>query len=268
MGRDRRRSGRRRRRGREPGDQQQRRRPGRSGWRATIDSYGGLLTVGSIGGVVLVVALLIAFNRPGSDGASDAPYVPVVRGQASGRVEGDPDASIRIIAFEDFQCPFCGRFTAQTEPLLRSEFVDTGIASIEYRHMAFLGPESLRAAEAAECALEQGFFWEYHDILFQKQPPDGRENVGAYSNGNLKRYAEELAEAWSELALERAFDDGAFDSCLDSGRTRIEVELQTAQARALGVQSTPSFLINDRAVVGAQPIDVFRRLIAEIRDEG
>lgn len=268
MRRERGRSRRRRRRSGEPGDQQRRRGPGRSGWRATIDSFGGPLTIGSIGAVLLVVALLIVFNRPGSDGGSGAPYEPIVRTQVVGRVEGDPDAPIRIIAFEDFQCPFCGRFNAQTAPLLRSEFVDTGIASVEYRHMAFLGAESLRAAEAAECALEQGFFWEYHDILLQKQPPDGRENVGAYSNRNLKRYAEEMAAAWLELAPEREFDVGAFDACLDSGRMRAEVELQTAQARAVGVRSTPSFLINGRGVIGAQPIDVFRRVIAEIRDGG
>ena len=80
--------------------------------------------------------------------------------------------------------------------------------------------------------------------------------------------AEEMAAAWLELAPEREFDVGAFDACLDSGRMRAEVELQTAQARAVGVRSTPSFLINGRGVIGAQPIDVFRRVIAEIRDGG
>ena len=81
------------------------------------------------------------------------------------------DALVTIIEFSDFQCPFCGRYTRETAPGLRAEFVDTGIASIEYRHLAILGPESQRAAEAAECALEQGFFWEYHDILFRSSRP-------------------------------------------------------------------------------------------------
>lgn len=245
-----------------------RRQPGssRSGWRETLDSYGGFLTVGSISAVVIVIALLIVFNRPGLRN-STAEYQPVVRELTNGRVDGLPDAPIRIIEFSDFQCPFCGRFATQTEPLLRSEFVETGIASIEYRHYAFLGPESLRAAEAVECALEQGFFWEYHDILFQKQPSDGRENVGTYSDDNLKHYADEMAEVWIELAPERKFDIIEFEMCLDSGRNRAEVELQTAEATSLGVKSTPSFLVNGRPVIGAQPIDTFRQLISEIRDD-
>jgi protein-disulfide isomerase len=241
----------------------------RAGWRQTIDSFGGFLTLGSIGAAVLVVALLIAFNAPGSgSGANDAPYEPIVRSHVEGRMEGDPDAPVRIVVFEDFQCPFCGRFNRETEPLLRAEFVDTGIASVEYRHMAFLGAESVRAAEASECALEQGFFWEYHDIIFQKQPADGRENVGAYSSGNLKRFAREMADAWATLAPERAFDADEFDACIDSGRTRAEVELQTQQARAMGVTSTPSFLINGRLARGLLPIETFRQLIAEVQDGG
>ncbi len=241
----------------------------RANWRQTIDSFGGFLTLGSIGGAVLVVALLIAFNAPGSgSGANDAPYEPIVRSHVEGRIEGDPDAPVRIIEFSDFQCPFCGQYARETAPALRKEFVDTGIASVEYRHVAFLGPESVRAAEAAECALEQGFFWEYHDIIFQKQPPDGRENVGAYSSGNLKRFAREMADAWATLAPERTFDADEFDACVDSRRTRAEVELQTQQARAMGVNSTPSFLINGRLARGLLPIETFRQLIAEVQDGG
>ncbi len=261
-------SRRRRRRGsREPTSESSER--ARASWRQTIDSFGGFLTLGSIGGAVVVVALLIAFNAPGSgSGANDAPYEPIVRAHVEGRMEGDPDAPVRIVEFSDFQCPLCGQYTRETAPALRAEFVDTGIASVEYRHMAFLGEESQRAAEAAECALEQGFFWEYHDILFQKQPPDRRENVGAYSSGNLKRFAREMADAWATLAPERTFDVDEFDDCVDSRRPRAEVEFQTQQARAVGVTSTPTFLINGRMVRGAQSIDILRRVIAEVRDGG
>ena len=165
--------------------------PPPSGWRATLDSLGGPTAVGLVAAVLVVVGLLITLNRPGSS-VNDAPYVPVERVQTDGRVEGDPSAPIRIIAWEDFQCPFCGRFSTETEPLLREEFVDTGIASFEFRHLAFLGIESVRAAEASECANEQGFFWEYHDILFLRQ---GDENAGVYSDGNMKRFASQMAEA-------------------------------------------------------------------------
>ena len=134
--------------------------------------------------------------------------------------------------------------------------------------MEFLGPESQRAAEAAECALEQGLFWEYHDILFQKEPSDSRENVGAYSAGNLKSYAREMGEAWAELAPGWGFDIGVFDGCVDSRRTRAEVELQMAQARERGISSTPSFLINGQLMRGAQPVEIFRQVIAGIRGGG
>ena len=92
--------------------------------------------------------------------------------------------------------------------------------------------------------------------------------MGAYSAGNLKRYAREMAEAWAELAPGRGFDPGAFEGCVDSRRTRAEVELQTGQARARGISSTPSFLINGQLVRGAQPIEIFRQVIAGIRSGG
>jgi protein-disulfide isomerase len=133
------------------------------------------------------------------------------------------------------------------------EFVNTGIASIEFRHFAFLGPDSVRAAEAAECAADQNRFWEYHDILFLRQ---GAENTGVYSTANLKSFAREVADA------HEGFDLGAFDSCVDSGAKRAAVEEMTRQADALGIQSTPSFLVNGTPLSGAQPIENFRAAIA------
>lgn len=161
-------------------------------------------------------------------------------------------APVRIIELSDFQCPFCRRFTLETAPVLRAEYVETGIATMEYQHFAFLGEESVRAAEAAECALEQGAFWDYHDLLFLRQ---GGENEGDFSDQRLKRFARELADA------KPGFDVGAFDGCLDSGRMRVEVEAQTAGARAAGISTTPSFVINGILVTGAQPIEVFRQAI-------
>ncbi|HJM88416.1 MAG TPA: thioredoxin domain-containing protein [Dehalococcoidia bacterium] len=223
----------------------------RAGWRIFVDSIGGFLTVGWIAGAVVVVAALIAFS--GSDGElSETPYVPVVRSDIDGRVEGVPGAPVRIIELSDFQCPFCRRFTLETVPTLRAEYVETGIATMEYQHFAFLGEESVRAAEAAECALEQGAFWDYHDLLFLRQ---GGENEGDFSDGHLKRFARELADA------KPGFDVGAFDECLDSGRMRVEVEAQTGGARASGISTTPSFVINGILVTGAQPIEVFRQAI-------
>jgi protein-disulfide isomerase len=116
-------------------------------------------------------------------------------------------------------------------------------------HFAFLGPESQSAAEAAECAADQDAFWEYHDLLFESQ---SGENRGAFSNDNLKAFAEQLD-----------LETGQFNECLDSGKYATLVQNETTAARQLGVQSTPAFVINGQAVIGAQPFDVFQQVIEQ-----
>jgi len=100
--------------------------------------------------------------------------------------------------------------------------------------MAFLGPESGWAAEAAYCADEQGQFWPYHDKLYQSQ---GSEGGGAFSRDNLKRFARELG-----------LDSSAFNSCLDSGKYVAQVQSDTNSAGQAGVRGTPTFILNGRQV--------------------
>ena len=221
--------------------------PPASGWRATIDSWGGFTVIGSLGAALVVVVILVVVNLPGSS-VSDTEWVPIERTLVDGRIEGDQNAPVQIVEFSDFQCPFCQRFTLETAPLVLDQFIETGRASLEYRHFSFLGPESFAAAEASECAREQNYFWDYHDLLFLRQ---GAENRGVYSSGNLKDFARELQEVRTD------FDLDEFDSCLDSGRMRSTVEQMTDEAGQLGVRSTPSFLINGQLVTGAQGIDAF-----------
>ena len=116
-----------------------------------------------------------------------------------------------------------------------------------YFNFAFLGEESLWAAEAAECAGDQDAYWEFHDYLFSHQ---NGENQGAFSKDNLKKFAVELK-----------LDTQAFNECMDSGKYTQLITDQTNFARQLGVQSTPSFLVNGQGVVGAQPFDSFKQLI-------
>jgi protein-disulfide isomerase len=116
-----------------------------------------------------------------------------------------------------------------------------------YQHYAFLGPESQWAAEASECAAEQDAFWEFHDLLFDRQTG---ENGGAFSKGNLEQFAAGLG-----------LDTGAFNACLDSGKYAGMVRSETAGAQSLGITGTPAFLINGRPLVGAQPFEVFEQVI-------
>ncbi len=80
-------------------------------------------------------------------------------------------------------------------PVLQS-YIDSGKVNLVYKHSAFLGQESVWAAQAAECAADQGKFWEYHDLLFDKQ---NGENVGTFTKENLIKYAKELKSGHGEV---------------------------------------------------------------------
>lgn len=118
-------------------------------------------------------------------------------------------------------------------------------------HVAFLGDESSWAAEASECAGEQGKFWEYHDYLFAHQ---GGENKGAFAKENLKRFAADLQ-----------LDSGKFGQCFDAGKYAAVVRAETVSANSIGVQSTPVFLVNGRALMGAYPFEDFQKVIEAAR---
>lgn len=100
------------------------------------------------------------------------------------------------------------------------------------------------AHEAARCAGAQGRYWPYHDRLFAEQP--------RFERGHLIRYAEELG-----------LDGQGFARCLDERRHAAAVDADLAQAGALGLTGTPTFIINNQVLVGAQPIEAFRAAIAE-----
>lgn len=225
----------------------------RPAWRQTMDSWGGLPVFGSLAVVIVIVGVLIFLNRPGGT-VNNAPFTPRQRSDVSGTTWGKATAPVKIVEFADFQCPFCRHFTEDTEPTLASEFIQTGQVQLLFHNYAFLGAESTQAAEAAECAADQNHFWDYHDLLYLRQ---GAENSGVFSNAHLKEFAQQLHDALPD------FDVGAFSSCLDSGIKKTVVEQQSQQAQAVGVQSTPSFLINGKLITGAQDITVFRQAIQQ-----
>ena len=118
-----------------------------------------------------------------------------------------------------------------------------GRVRLVFKDMPLPFHEQARPAhEAARCAGEAGKFWSYHDRLFEEQP--------AFDRDALVRYA-------VDLGLERA----AFARCLDDRRFAAAVEADIAQARTLGINGTPTFLINGRRLVGSHPIQTFRSLI-------
>ena len=192
-----------------------------------------------------------ATTRPSADDDAPPTLMEVVVARTR-HFKGDPNAPVTIVEFSDFQCPFCGRFAMETGRRIDEVYVRSGLVRFGYQHFAFLGPESQWAAEASECAAEQNAFWAYHDLLFERQ---AGENQGAFSKENLKA-----------LAAELELDTAAFNDCLDSGRYASLIAEDRAWVQSLGVQSTPSFLINGQPLVGAQPFDAFQRIIEEALD--
>lgn len=126
-------------------------------------------------------------------------------------------------------------------------YAESGKVRFEYKHFAFIGPESTQAALASECANEQGKFWEYHDLLFANQ---NGENQGAFRNSVLQRLAEELG-----------LDVDQFSSCLSSAKYRSKIEQDRVEGTQKGVQSTPTIFINGQKYEGALPFQEMQKLI-------
>jgi protein-disulfide isomerase len=160
---------------------------------------------------------------------------------------GDPNASVTMIEFSDYQWPYCGRFATGAGRQIITDYVETGKVRFGYFNFAFLGDESQWAGEAAECAGDQNSYWQFHDYLFSHQ---NGENQGAFSKDNLKKFAADMG-----------LDTQTFNDCLDSGKYTQLVQDQTNFGRQLGVQSTPSFLINGTGVVGARDFSTFQQII-------
>lgn len=158
---------------------------------------------------------------------------------------GPAEAAVTIIEFADYQCPYCKRYVDETLPLILSTYG----AKVRYVFRDFpisqLHPQAVQAAEAADCANEQGKFWEYHDLLYQNQ--------GALDAASLKAYA-------GQLGLNQA----TFDACLDTDKYADEVQADFQDALAHGVTGAPTFFVNGRKLVGALSFAQFQQVIEEV----
>ncbi len=165
------------------------------------------------------------------------------------RTKGRADAPVVITEWFDFQCPACGRFALTSEPEIDRLYVQTGKVRYIFRNLAFLGPESVYAAEAAEAAAAQGRYWDFAKMVFSQQ---NGENRGAFSPDNLKRFA-------SALGL----DMKAFNDALDRGVYREAILAEKKEGDAAGIKATPSFLINGRLLPNVPSVDSLGKLIDE-----
>lgn len=160
-------------------------------------------------------------------------------------VKGDADAPVTIVEFSDFECPFCGRYAEQTYPQIVEEYIETGKVKYIFRDFPLsFHANAQKAAEAAECAGEQGKYFEMHDLLFANQD--------SLSVENYKQWAEDLG-----------LDTEQFNTCLDSGEMADEVAADFTYGQQIGVTGTPAFFINGKMISGAQPYEVFKQAIEE-----
>lgn len=155
---------------------------------------------------------------------------------------GPVDAPELMIEFSDYQCQYCGKFARETlHPLL--ELYEDQIRFV-YRDFVIYGPLSFQAALSAECANEQGAFWLYHDRLFEQQD-------------NL------TPEFFFAMAEELNLDLQQFARCVSDPVVEAEVKADTAAGYDLSIRGTPTFYINGRVLVGAQPLETFAAIIDE-----
>lgn len=186
-----------------------------------------------LGLIIVILVSYYAFHSTSSN------YLPLAK---TDHVEGNASAKVTILEFGDFQCPGCKAFWETRLGDIRELYVKTGKAKLIFKHFPIPGHQfEEKAAEASECASDQGKFWEYHDKLYSSQ---------ALDINSLRKYAKDLN-----------LNETSFNACLDSGVmfTRISSDAQLGQS--MGARGTPSFYINNEYIFGVKPLEVYKTAI-------
>ncbi|MEU6741454.1 DsbA family protein [Streptosporangium sandarakinum] len=179
---------------------------------------------------------------------SKSPLAQLVR-----RDPGDPaaigpvNAPVVLIEYADFTCKYCAAFAQQTLPALLARYVEQGELRIEWRDAPVLGRHSVDTAIAARAAARQNMFWQYYEALYART-----------FAGNSDWSRKELIDIAASIDK---LDVPAFTKALDDPAVARFVQKEAQTSAALGVSGTPTFVLGEEVVSGAQPIEVFRRLI-------
>ena len=192
-------------------------------------------------GLVVAVAVL-ALSAFAVFRTVTAPDVSAISEVSPANIDGPIDAPVQVVEFGDFGCPSCRAWhNLGIKEQLKAEFGDQ--VSITFRHFPVITRQSPQAAEAGQCAAEQGRFWDFHDYIYEQTPQN------ALADDQLKSYAAAIG-----------LDTGAFNRCLDSGQF-VDYVLRDQQAAvAGGARGTPTFFIN-----GQQVSPTYDSLAAAIR---
>ena len=224
-------------------------------------SWPFLIGVSLLAAVLLALVIVLALRNGGDDGGDDIQLSIIDQALADlptemqkGTKLGSDDAPVKLVQFEDFQCPHCLTYTLNIEPFLVEEFVKAGLLQIEFRHYPVVGRESVTAAVASECAAEQNRMFEYANRLFAKQAEDGfRPDQGVFSEEGLV-----------EIAGDLGLDTEAFVACQERSDALSPVARGQSAAQAYGFRGTPNFVINDLPVQAPpQTVEGWREMIEE-----
>jgi protein-disulfide isomerase len=222
-----------------------------------------LITIGAIVVVVLIVAFFVIYPQI-KPVAQVLPATAIPRAQTDRNAAGNPKAPVKITEYSDFQCPYCKRFWAETEPLLDQNYVQTGKVYFVDRsagnwvsgNAGTGGTESQDSAMAALCAADQGKYWQMHDALFSNN--QDVEEQGAFAPKRLQAIAQSVG-----------LDMNAFNSCFSSQKYLTQVNQDFQDAKTAGITGTPFFVLTytvngqtkTETIDGAQPYSVFQQKI-------
>jgi protein-disulfide isomerase len=229
-----------------------------------VAAYIGIIFAILLGAVIIALSIMLSSGRTpsffsSSNTSNNSANINSDPGTVPAAVDlklspdypmlGSSDAPVTMVEFADFQCPFCKEFQDKTFAQLKSKYIDTGIVKFYFVAFPFLGDESQFAAVAAECARQQDKFWEYHDLLYEKQ---GLENGGAFSDSVLKK-----------LAVQLGLNSAKFATCQKDPKTADAIAQQFQAGQDAGVQATPSIFINGILNEGANPIATYQKAIEQ-----
>jgi protein-disulfide isomerase len=209
--------------------------------------------------VVLIAAAATLVYRgvlAGPGAPTAAPELPSDSLSLDGApLRGSDRASAILVVYSDFQCPFCGRFAREVLPEIERRYVATGQVALAFRHLPLpIHPLAVQASVVAECAGQQGRFWEAHDLLFAQSS-----------------LSEEVLRA---LPTSMGVEPQEFEDCLLDEDVRQKVQASADEAAALGVRATPGFFVGRRlddgrllvtdSLFGARPAAEFVELLDSV----
>ena len=202
----------------------------------------GVAVIG--GGVLWYGSQHAAAPTPGAGG----PLPVAVADGFRGYTLGSASAPIEVTEYSDFECPFCASFATVQMPVIREQLIATG--KVRWRYRDFPLPThsySRYAALAAQCAGEQGKFWEMHDQLF--------------TNHQWAQTGKNPRGLFHDFAGRIGLDLDKYDACMDSQRYAGRIQASVQEGEARGVKGTPSFYVNDRPYQGRSASDDFKALV-------